>query len=191
MSVTKKHRLVEFAKALVETGEWEIVSTGGTAKALNEGGVPCTLVEKVTSFPEMMDGRVKTLHPNVYGGILADRNKASHMESAAQHGIGMFDMVVVNLYDFAGNPSVEQIDIGGPSLIRAAAKNFRHVTVVVDPENYTNVLFEIGRYGSVQEPTRQSLARKAFEATAAYDTLIAAEFEKHDLAGTSFPLGKH
>ncbi|MDE2037829.1 MAG: hypothetical protein KGI69_01225 [Patescibacteria group bacterium] len=191
MSVTNKTGLVEFARGLIATGDWEIVSTGGTARALEGSGVPCTLVEEVTGFPEMMDGRVKTLHPMIHGGILADRDKPAHMEAAAQHGIVPIDMVVVNLYDFSAKPSVEQIDIGGPSLIRGAAKNFHHVAVVVDPEDYDDLLIEIAADGTVSEQTRHYLAGKAFRATAAYDLVIATEFAKHEDAGTMIPLGTH
>lgn len=191
MSVTDKTGLVEFAKALVETGEWEIVSTGGTARALKEGGVPCILVEDVTGFPEMMDGRLKTLHPKVFGGILADRSKESHLEAAARHGIAPIDMVVVNLYNFAGNPSVEQIDIGGPALIRAAAKNFRHIIVIVDPADYLTISWRIKENVDIADSMRHQLAKKAFRSTAAYDSAIAEEFARCAVIGTLMPLGTH
>ncbi len=191
MSVTDKTGLVEFARGLIQTGKWEIISTGGTAKVLIENGIPCILVENVTGFPEMLDGRLKTLHPKVFGGILADRNKTSHLEALKEHDIGLIDLVVVNLYDFAGHPSVEQIDIGGPSLLRAAAKNFHSVTVIVDPGDYGNMLDDIKLSGAPSLEIRQWLAMKVFEATASYDGAIAAHFAKHDRAETLVELGKH
>lgn len=152
ISVTDKTGVVEFARALKEEFGVEIISTGGTAKALVDGGVPVTPIEEYTGFPEMMDGRVKTLHPKVHGGLLARRDSEQHMAEAAEHGIGMIDMVVVNLYEFektVANPDVtfadaiEHIDIGGPSMLRSAAKNADAVTVVSDPADYETVLAEM------------------------------------------------
>lgn len=172
LSVTDKTGIVEFAKALVDLG-WEIISTGGTAKVLAEGGVMCVSVEDITNFPEMLDGRVKTLHPKIFGGILADRTKPAHLEALEMHGIAYIDLVVVNLYDFARKPDIEQIDIGGPSLLRAAAKNGASVAVVVDPLDYDTVTSELRNLGMVSEAGREYLARKVFETTSQYDFMIA------------------
>src|SRR5688500_11221876 len=148
LSVSDKSGLAEFGRALVERG-FELVSTGGTARALQGAGLPVTNVSDVTGFPEMMDGRVKTLHPLIHGGLLAQRSNPEHVAAAAKHGIGLIDLVVVNLYPFvkaAANPDtpfdhlVEEIDIGGPSMVRAAAKNFQDVMVVVSPSDYGEVL---------------------------------------------------
>lgn len=167
ISVTDKTGLEKF-KALTDLG-WEIISTGGTAKRLQELGVPCIFVEEVTHFPEMMNGRVKTLHPNIFAGILADRSKPEHMAAIAEHGIEPIDLVVVNLYDFNGHPCIEQIDIGGPSSLRAAAKNGAHVAVVVDPFDYDMVISEIEEYGEVRPKSKQFLALNVFKHTAQYD----------------------
>src|SRR6185312_8149254 len=148
LSVSDKSGLVDFAKEL-HALEWELVSTGGTARALREAGLPCTDISAVTQFPEMLDGRVKTLHPAVHGGLLARRDLPAHMAAIAGHGIAPIDLVCVNLYPFrrtartagvAPEDVIEQIDIGGPSMIRSAAKNFASVTVVVDPPDYGEVL---------------------------------------------------
>ncbi len=161
---------------------FELVSTGGTARALAEAGLPVTNVSEITRFPEMMDGRVKTLHPLVHGGILARRDHPDDLEAARAHDIGLIDLVVVNLYPFvktAANPDVgfddliEQIDIGGPSMVRAAAKNFRHVLVVVDPADYEALLAALDGAGGPTEAFRFDLARKAFAQTATYDAAIA------------------
>lgn len=191
MSVTNKAGLVEFAKGLVQTGEWEIISTGGTARILTENDIPCIHVENVTEFPEMMGGRLKTLHPKIFGGILASRDDPSHMDAATEHRIGLIDMVVVNLYEFGKSPCIEQIDIGGPSLIRAAAKNFRCVIVVVDPTDYDPVLNELRRSAHFSPSLKQHLATKVFHATSSYDLAIAQEFNKYDSTKTLIPLGKH
>src|SRR5436190_21638359 len=176
ISVSNKDGLVEFARGLVSRG-FEIISTGGTARALEQAGLAVLAVSDVTGFPEMMDGRVKTLHPKVHGGILARRAHPEDLASVTTHGIGLIDLVVVNLYPFAAaaaNPAtpfdglVEEIDIGGPSLVRAAAKNFRGVLVVVDPADYPRVLAEID--GGPTTAFRFELMRKAFEHTARYDT---------------------
>src|SRR5215510_8161258 len=155
LSVSNKFGLVEFARALTARG-FELLSTGGTARTLAEAGLPVTNVSDVTGFPEMMDGRVKTLHPHIHGGILARRSNAEDLHALARLGIQSIDLVVVNLYPFvetARQPGVtfdelvEQIDIGGPSMVRAAAKNFEDVLVVVDPHRYADVLTELDRPG--------------------------------------------
>ena len=182
LSVSDKTGLVEFARGLIDRG-FQLVSTGGTARALQQGGLPVTNVSEITQFPEMMDGRVKTLHPAVHGGILARRSRADDLASAEAHGIGLIDLVVVNLYPFvraAANPEtpfdalIEEIDIGGPSLVRAAAKNFADVLVVVSPDDYRPVLAQLDREGGPPREFRFELARKAFAHTARYDTAIAS-----------------
>ena len=181
LSVTDKAGLVDFARGLNELGA-ELISTGGTARLLREAGVPVKDVSEVTGFPEMLDGRVKTLHPKIAGGVLAIRSNAEHMRALAEHAIAPIDMVVVNLYRFeetAARPDarledlIENIDIGGPTLIRAAAKNYTDVAVVVSPVDYGAVLEELRR-GEISVDTRWRLALKAFRTTAAYDTAISA-----------------
>jgi len=182
ISVSDKTGIVEFARALHEMGV-EILSTGGTAKKIKDAGVPVTEVSDYTGFPEMMDGRVKTLHPKIHGGILALRDNPEHMKALKEHGIKKIDMIVVNLYPFEQTISkpdvtfeeaIENIDIGGPTMIRAAAKNFRHVVVVVDPADYNTVLNEMKEQkGDVSYETRLRLAQKVFAHTAHYDSLIA------------------
>jgi phosphoribosylaminoimidazolecarboxamide formyltransferase/IMP cyclohydrolase len=180
LSVSDKTGVVEFARGLAARG-FELVSTGGTASALAAAGLAVTSVSDVTGFPEMMDGRVKTLHPKVHGGILARRHEADDLAAAGREGIGLIDIVVVNLYPFArtaADPSapfdhlVEQIDIGGPSLVRAAAKNFRDVFVVVEPADYPAVLAALDA-PAPDASFRFDLARRAFAHTAAYDTTVA------------------
>jgi phosphoribosylaminoimidazolecarboxamide formyltransferase / IMP cyclohydrolase len=182
ISVSDKTGLLPFAQALAARG-YELVSTGGTARALEQAGVPVTGIAAVTGFPEIMDGRVKTLHPSVHGGILARRGRADDMATLGQHNITPIDIVVVNLYPFvkaAAKPDiefgalVEEIDIGGPSMVRSAAKNFQDVLVVVDPADYPRVLDELGRSGGPSREFRFELAKKAFAHTAGYDTAIAA-----------------
>lgn len=182
ISVSDKTGLVPFAKALIDLG-FELVSTGGTARALEEAGVAVTPVAEVTAFPEILDGRVKTLHPAVHGGILARRGRSDDMTTLAEHQITPVDLVVVNLYPFiktAAKPDiafdalVEEIDIGGPSMVRSAAKNFQDVVVVVDPGDYGQVLAELERPGGPPREFRFALARKAFAHTAAYDEAITA-----------------
>ena len=181
LSVSDKTGLLPLAQALAGRG-YELVSTGGTARALEDAGVPVTGVSRVTGFPEIMDGRVKTLHPAVHGGILARRGRSDDMATLGQHNITPIDIVVVNLYPFvqaAATPNiefgalVEEIDIGGPSMVRSAAKNFQDVLVVVDPADYPRVLAELERPGGASVEFRFDLARKAFAHTAAYDTAIA------------------
>ncbi|MBN1254435.1 MAG: hypothetical protein JXA50_04110 [Deltaproteobacteria bacterium] len=182
VSVSDKQGLGEFAKVLAELGV-EILSTGGTAKSLREQGITVIDVSDYTGFPEMMEGRVKTLHPKVHGGILADRSKEDHLSQMKSQGINPIDMVVVNLYPFEATvakegctleDAIENIDIGGPTLVRAAAKNNKHVTVVVDPADYTRLAEELkGNGGVISEKTNFELARKAFEHTHHYDGAIA------------------
>src|SRR5882672_2293758 len=180
LSVSDKTGITEFARGLVARG-FELVSTGGTAKALTDAGLAVTGVSALTGFPEMMDGRVKTLHPALHGGILARRDRPDDLAALERHGIGLVDVVVVNLYPFvkaASNPAtpfdalVEEIDIGGPSLVRAAAKNFRSVLVAVEPADYPRLLAALDETPSVA--FRYELARKAIAHTAAYDTAISA-----------------
>ncbi|SFF70101.1 phosphoribosylaminoimidazolecarboxamide formyltransferase / IMP cyclohydrolase [Planifilum fulgidum] len=181
ISVSDKTGVVSLARELAARGI-EIVSTGGTARLLKESGVPVTGVSDVTGFPEILDGRVKTLHPKIHAGLLARQDEEEHRRQLREHGIQPFELVVISLYPFretAGRPGVsfeeviENIDIGGPAMIRAAAKNHRHVTVLVDPEDYGVVLSQIRERGSVDDETRLRLAAKAFRHTAAYDALIA------------------
>jgi len=182
ISVSDKTGLAEFARGLASRG-FELVSTGGTARALQQAGLPVIGISDVTGFPEMMDGRVKTLHPLVHGGILARRGRPEDLASASTHGITLIDLVVVNLYPFvkaASNPEtpfealIEEIDIGGPSLVRAAAKNFQDVLVVVSPSDYDAVLEQLDRAGGPTRAFRFDLARKAFAHTGSYDTAIAS-----------------
>jgi phosphoribosylaminoimidazolecarboxamide formyltransferase/IMP cyclohydrolase len=182
LSVTDKTGLVEFGEFLAEHGV-EILSTGGTAKMLRDSGVPVVEVSDYTGFPEMLDGRVKTLHPKIHGGILGRRDLPSHKEQMAQHGIAPIDLVVVNLYQFekaVAQPgctledAIENIDIGGPTLLRASAKNYESVTVVVDPADYPKIIQEMkANKGATTIATRFQLARKVFALTRAYDTAIS------------------
>ena len=182
LSVTDKSGLVEFGEFLAERGV-EILSTGGTAKMLRESGVPVVEVSDFTGFPEMLDGRVKTLHPKVHGGILGRRDLASHQEQMAAHGIVPIDLVVVNLYQFekaVAKPgctledAIENIDIGGPTLLRAAAKNYQAVTVVVDPADYPHIMAEMKlTKGATNVATRFNLAKKVFKLTHEYDGAIS------------------
>ncbi|MBN2102768.1 bifunctional phosphoribosylaminoimidazolecarboxamide formyltransferase/IMP cyclohydrolase [bacterium] len=180
ISVSDKTGIVPFAKELSELGV-EIISTGGTAKLLSEKGVPVIPIDSVTGFPEMMDGRVKTLHPKIHGGLLGLRDNPDHAAKAKEMGIDWIDLVVVNLYPFEQTiakpdvsleDAVENIDIGGPTMLRSAAKNFRFVAVVTDPADYARILNEIRENGSVSEQTRQLLAAKVFRRTADYDSAI-------------------
>ena len=171
ISVTDKTGLEKFQR-LINLGNWEIISTGGTYKKLQELGIPCIQVEEVTNFPEMMNGRIKTLHPNIFAGILADRSKLEHMAAIAEHGISPIDLIVVNLYDFNGNPGIEQIDIGGPSMLRAAAKNGANVVSIVNPKSYDKVISEIEEYGEVTMKTKENMAIDVFGHTSQYDTAI-------------------
>ena len=184
ISVSDKTGIVELAQELTKLG-WDIISTGGTKVALDNAGVTTIAIDDVTGFPEMMDGRVKTLHPKIHGGLLARRDLESHLEAAQNHEIGLIDLVVVNLYPFKEtilrpdvtyDLAVENIDIGGPSMLRSAAKNHASVTVVVDPADYAVVLEQLAEKGETSYETRQSLAAKVFRHTAAYDALIADYF---------------
>ena len=182
LSVSDKTGLVEFARALSRLGV-ELLSTGGTAKALRDAGLEVRDVSEVTGFPEMLDGRVKTLHPRIHGGILAVRDNPEHARALEEHGIEPIDMVVVNLYPFEQTivregvtyeEAVEQIDIGGPSMVRSAAKNFRDVAVVVSPDLYTFVIEELTETGgSLSFKSRAGLALVAFSHTSRYDGAIA------------------
>jgi len=172
ISVWDKTGVVEFGRGLAAIG-WEIISSGGTAAALADAGVPVMKVPDVTGAPEMLGGRVKTLHPHIHGGILANRSEPSHLQDLADNGITPIDLVVGNLYPFSSEPSVELIDIGGPTMVRAAAKNHDHVGIIVDPLDYDGVLEEL-RNGELSLATRRTLARKAFAHTAAYDAAIVA-----------------
>lgn len=180
ISVSNKEGVVELAKQLHEAGV-EIVSTGGTMKALKAAGIPVTYVSDVTGFPEIMDGRVKTLNPYIHGGILAVRDNPEHVREMEEHKITGIDLVVVNLYPFKetiANPDVElaeaieNIDIGGPAMIRAAAKNFKFVTVVTNPARYRAIAEQVKAAGEVDYRTRMALAQEAFAHTADYDTAI-------------------
>jgi len=194
LSVSDKSGLVELARGLVARGV-ALLSTGGTAKALAAAGLPVTDVGSYTGFPEMLDGRVKTLHPKVHGGILARRDLPEHVAALAQHGIPTIDLVVVNLYPFRAavakpgcslEDAIENIDIGGPSMVRAAAKNWQHVGVVVDPADYPAVLAELASGGdALTEATRFRLMRKAFAHTAAYDGAIANWLTARDATGAA------
>jgi phosphoribosylaminoimidazolecarboxamide formyltransferase/IMP cyclohydrolase len=191
LSVSDKRGLVEFAKGLSSLGI-ALLSTGGTARSLADAGLPVTDVGSYTGFPEMLDGRVKTLHPKVHAGILARRDLPAHMASLAGHAIPTIDLVVVNLYPFretVAKPgctledAIENIDIGGPSMVRAAAKNWPHVGIVVDPEDYPAVLAELAQQRELSDATRFRLMRKAFAHTASYDGAIANWLTARDSAG--------
>lgn len=191
LSVYDKSGLVELASALRDLGH-DLVSSGGTSRVLAEAGIDHQTVESITTAPEMLGGRVKTLHPKIHGGILADRSNAEHVAQLTEHGIVPIDLVVCNLYPFGSRPSIEMIDVGGPTMVRAAAKNFAHVGVVVDPAEYGPVLEELRRDGALSTPTRRRLARAAFAHTAAYDGAITTWFDSlesmdHDAAADPLP----
>jgi len=196
LSVSDKSGLADLGRGLVARG-WELVSTGGTARALRAAGLPVTDVAAVTGFPEMLDGRVKTLHPRVHGGLLADRRRADHRQALLAAGIAPFDLVVVNLYPFAEAASkpglsfddlVEEIDIGGPSMVRAAAKNHASVAIVTSPARYQAVLAALDEHGAIPLGLRSALAVEAFRHTAAYDARIAAELpSRMSEAGVELP----
>jgi phosphoribosylaminoimidazolecarboxamide formyltransferase/IMP cyclohydrolase len=170
ISVTNKDGIDKF-DALARR-DWRIISTGGTQKKLVELGIPCTSVEDITGFPEMMGGRLKTLHPVIHGGILADRTVEQHLASASAHEMPLIQVVVVNLYDFKKKPGIENIDVGGPTMIRGAAKNYASVTVLVDPADYDRAIEQILANGATTLEYRQLLAEKAFGHTAEYDDAI-------------------
>lgn len=191
ISVSDKTGIVDLARAVAQTGA-EILSTGGTAKALREAGLTVKEVSDHTGFPEMMNGRVKTLHPKIHGGLLYLRGNASHESQAKEHGILPIDLVVVNLYPFEATiakpgctceEAIEQIDIGGPSMLRSAAKNHASVTVLVDPSDYPRVRAELERDGNTTRATRQFLAAKVFQTTSVYDGAIGAYLESQFTAG--------
>lgn len=194
LSVSDKTGLADLGHALARHGV-ELVSTGGTAKVLREAGLDVRDISDLTGFPEMMDGRVKTLHPKVHGGLLAVRDDPAHATAMIEHGIGTIDLVVVNLYPFAQTVAkgagrdevIENIDIGGPSMVRSAAKNHAFVAILTDPEDYSALIAEIDASdGATSLATRRRLAAKAFAATAAYDATIASWFAFAD-QGTTFP----
>jgi phosphoribosylaminoimidazolecarboxamide formyltransferase/IMP cyclohydrolase len=198
ISVSDKTGIQEFTKSLVQFG-YQIVSTGGTANVLRDAGIDVIPIDDVTGFPEMMDGRVKTLHPKIHGGLLARRDDPAHQLAAREHGIEMIDLVVVNLYPFESTVSkqdvtlteaIENIDIGGPSMLRSAAKNFSSVAVVVNPDRYPDVMAAMkANHGRVEMALRQELALEAFQHTARYDTVISnylAQLQLGDRA-TVFP----
>lgn len=198
ISLTDKSGIDDFAKALAELGV-EILSTGGTAKKIRDCGVAVTDVSEFTGFPEMLDGRVKTLHPLVHGGILNQRANPDHQQQCAQHGIKPIDIVAVNLYAFektVAQPdcsladAIENIDIGGPTLLRASAKNFQDVTVIVDPADYEQVLSEIRATGNTTLKTRFRLAVKVFQLTSSYDTTIATWLENVDVDSNPYFQGE-
>ena len=180
ISVSDKSGLTEFAQFL-EKNNYQLISTGGTFKHLKDAGLSPIQIDEVTNFPEMLDGRVKTLHPKVHGGLLAVRDNKEHMDTVAEHGIELIDMVVVNLYPFFENAGknipldekVEFIDIGGPSMLRSAAKNFKSVTVITNVEDYEKVKSEIETSGDTTLETRKTLAGKVFNLTSAYDAAIS------------------
>ncbi len=197
ISLTDKSGCADFAGALAALGI-EILSTGGTAQKLRQSGLAVIDVSDFTGFPELLDGRVKTLHPLVHGGILNQRDNAAHGDQCRAHGIKPIDIVAVNLYAFEKTVAVagctladaiENIDIGGPTLLRAAAKNFHDVTVIVDPADYPQVLTELHAYGNTTVATRFCLARKVFELTASYDTAIAQWLRTVDPATDPFFVG--
>src|SRR5436190_2009359 len=196
LSVSNKDGIIDLARGLVARG-FELISTGGTARTLAASGLPVTNVSDITGFPEMLDGRVKTLHPKLHAGILARRDRPDDRAALTQHGIGLVDVVVVNLYPFAAaaaNPSttfdqlVEEIDIGGPSMVRAAAKNFRDVLVVVEPADYVRLLSELDATPSLA--FRFELMRKALAQTASYDSGISATLGAIVLRGAAFERGR-
>ena len=179
ISVYDKKYLIPFVRCLYSR-KYELISSGGTKKYLNENGILAQGVENITKFPEMMDGRIKTLHPRVHGGILMRRGIDE--EIAKEHGIVPIDMVIVNLYPFEKiianknhtlHDAIENIDIGGPAMVRAAAKNYQHVTIVSDPDDYEEIIYEIECYGEVRKHLRLNYAQKAFAMTARYDRAIS------------------
>jgi phosphoribosylaminoimidazolecarboxamide formyltransferase/IMP cyclohydrolase len=194
LAVYDKAGVVELARTLRELGV-ELVSSGGTAGALRKAGVEVTEVAEVTGFPEMLEGRVKTLHPKIHAGLLADRRKQDHVDQLAEQGIEPFDLVVVNLYPFretvasgAGfDDVIEKIDIGGPAMVRAAAKNFESVAVVVEPSRYDAVLEELRTSGGLSRETRKALAAAAFAHTAAYDAAVAGWFAADEAGEQAMP----
>ena len=196
LSVYDKHGVVGLARGLAEAG-WDLVSSGGTATALREAGLAVTDVAELTGFPAILGHRVVTLHPNIHGGLLADRSDPAHLAELEEYGIQPFDLVVSNLYPFSTDPGIELIDIGGPTLVRAAAKNHASVGVVVDPHDYGPVLDEIRAEGALSDATRRRLAAKAFAVIAAYDAEIARWFaaaaatDAGEAGGDALPDSQH
>lgn len=198
ISLTDKSGIEGFARELADLG-LELLSTGGTAKKIREAGIAVKDVSKFTGFPEMLDGRVKTLHPKVHGGILNQRANAEHRRQCAEYGIKDIDLIAVNLYAFekaVADPgcslaeAIENIDIGGPTMLRSSAKNFQDVTVIVDPADYPMVLEEIKATGNTSLKTRFVLARKVFALTARYDAVISAWLEKVDVHTNAYFAGE-
>ncbi len=198
ISLTDKSGIEGFAGQLAELGI-ELLSTGGTAKKLRACGLDVTDVSTFTGFPEMLDGRVKTLHPKVHGAILHQRDNEEHLQQCREHGIGSIDLVAVNLYAFSETvarsdcsfeEAVENIDIGGPTLLRASAKNFQDVTVIVDPADYPLVIREIKEHGNTTLATRFYLAKKVFALTSSYDTAIIEWMETVDVATEAYFSGE-
>jgi phosphoribosylaminoimidazolecarboxamide formyltransferase/IMP cyclohydrolase len=187
LSVYDKEGLVDLARGLRELG-WELLASGNTAAALAEAAIEHRAVSDVTGAPEILSGRVKTLHPAIHGGILADRSVPEHLAQLDEHGIEPIDLVVCNLYPFSSNPSVELIDVGGPTMVRAGAKNFAHVGVVVSPADYGEVLDELRREGALSAETKRRLARAAFAHTAAYDAAIVEWLDEGELLPPSIHL---
>jgi len=193
ISVSDKTGVVEFAKQLHEL-DFEIISTGGTSKALEQAGINVTPISNITDFPEILDGRVKTLHPNIFGGLLAIRANENHMKQLDEQQVGLIDLVVVNLYPFKATiekpnveweEAIENIDIGGPSMLRAAAKNYQDVMVVVDPADYSPIIEKLQEGKEVDLDFKKKLAAKVFSHTASYDTYISNYFAKQ--LGEEFP----
>ena len=194
ISLTDKSGIEGFAKDLADLGV-ELLSTGGTAKKIREAGIAVKDVSEFTGFPEMLDGRVKTLHPKVHGGILNQRDNAEHQRQCVEHDLKPIDLIAVNLYAFektVADPNctladaIENIDIGGPTMLRAAAKNFHDVTVIVDPADYPQVLKEIKEQGNTTLKTRFRLAAKVFALTSKYDTTISAWLDKVDVEANPY-----
>ena len=194
ISLTDKSGIEGFVKELTDLGI-EILSTGGTAKKLRDNGVDVVDVSDFTGFPEMLDGRVKTLHPLVHGGILAQKTNQDHLDQMKKYGLKPIDLVAVNLYAFektTADPdctlanAIENIDIGGPTLLRASAKNFHDVTVIVDPDDYPGVISEIRKTGNTTLKTRFRLAAKVFALTSSYDTAISSWLDKVDVDNDSY-----
>lgn len=190
ISVSNKVGIIDFAREL-ENLNIEILSTGGTAKLLRDGGIKVKDVSEFTGWPEMLDGRVKTLHPNVHGGLLGRRNNPNHVKQMKEYGIKPIDLVVVNLYPFeqtVAKPdctledAIENIDIGGPTMLRSAAKNYTDVAVVVNPADYAGVFKELHETGEIGESTRFELCRRVFRHTSAYDSAISVWLDKQDPA---------
>ncbi len=198
ISLTDKAGIEGFATELTTLGV-ELLSTGGTAKKLRDAGLPVMDVSEFTGFPEMLDGRVKTLHPKVHGGILNQRANSDHQQQCAAHGLKNIDLIAVNLYAFEktiADPkcsladAIENIDIGGPTMLRAAAKNFHDVTVIVDPADYPQVIAEITEFGNTTLKTRFKLMKKVFALTSVYDTAISKWLEQVDMDTNSYFTGE-